>query len=68
MNAKKLNRLQEEAYQHIKPYLNKTEDLKKMCESCEGYCGEEHNYEECRNMQCFKFYLSHVYLNWDWSD
>ena len=35
-----------------------------MCKHCERYCGKEHDYEECLDMMCFKFYLAYVYLDW----
>ena len=57
----------DEAYQHIKPYLsdiNETKELREMCKHCERYCGKNHNYEECLDMQCFKFYLAYQYLEW----
>jgi hypothetical protein len=56
-----------EAYDHIRPYLRKlesTKELREMCNCCEGYCGEQHNYEECRDKMCFKFYLAFKYLDW----
>lgn len=53
-----------ESYKHIKPYLNVIPELKEMCGQCERYCGKEHNYEECRNMMCFKFFLAFAYLEW----
>lgn len=53
-----------ESYKHIKPYLNIAPELKEMCDQCERYCGKEHNYEECRNMMCFKFFLAFAYLEW----
>lgn len=58
----------EEAYKHIKPYLKDlecTKKLREMCRHCEGYCGKEHNYEECRDMTCFEFYLAFEYLEWN---
>lgn len=55
----------EEAYNHIKPYIKYSGELKSMCSNCEKYCGDEHDYSECRNLNCFKFYLSYVYLNWE---
>ena len=54
----------EEAYIHIKPYLKSQTELAEMCNHCEQYCGKEHNYEHCREMMCFKFYLAYEYLNW----
>ena len=57
----------EEAYEHIEPYLDDeecTEDLREMCKYCENYCGKKHNYKNCENMMCFKFYLAYEYLRW----
>ena len=35
-----------------------------MCSKCEKYCGKEHNYEECKDEICFKFFLAFEYLEW----
>ena len=65
------NRLEEklnEAEKHIKPYMDdasETEELREMCKNCECYCGLDHNYEECRNQWCYKFWLAYVYLSWE---
>lgn len=64
---KKTERQLEEAYNHIEPYLKdekETEDLRKMCSNCEKYCGKEHDFEECKEMMCFKCYLALEYLDW----
>jgi hypothetical protein len=57
-----------ECYGHISPYLKDKEclkELRKMCDSCEKYCGDEHDYSECKDSQCFKFYLAYEYLEWN---
>lgn len=57
----------QEAYKHIKPYLDSETDCKPlhdMCRNCERWCGTEHDYSECENMNCFKFYLAYEYLCW----
>lgn len=54
----------EEAEVHIKPYIKEQKCLNEMCKRCEAYCGKEHNYEECKDMWCYKFYLAYVYLEW----
>lgn len=55
----------EESYNHIKPYLKICcPELEKMCSKCEKYCGIEHNYEECKDEICFKFFLAFEYLEW----
>lgn len=64
---KETQRQIDETYHHIKPYLtdlDSTKDLRKMCEICEAYYGEEHDYEECKNRQCFKLWLAYEYLEW----
>ena len=65
---KQTERQIEESYRHIKPYLSDTDEcgkeLRKMCEVCEAYYGAEHDWEECRNKPCFKFYLAYEYLEW----
>lgn len=65
----------EESYRHIRDYLNRdnvgesVKLLHEMCDSCECYCGKEHDYEECRNKPCFKLFLGYEYMVWDasWS-
>lgn len=62
----------EEAYQHIKGYLNRSNNvsdsvnlLHQMCSNCENFCGvEEHDYVECRNTACFKLFLWAEYAEW----
>lgn len=61
----KIEKQTSEAYEHIKPYLKDQNELYEMCKHCENYCGKNHDYEECRNSMCFKFYLAYVYLDWD---
>lgn len=56
-----------EAYENIKQYLDdeeSTKDLRKMCQNCEKYCGEQHDFEECKDLICFKFWLAYEYLEW----
>ena len=36
--------------------LVKDEELKNMCNNCEAYMGQEHDYNGCTNCQGFKFY------------
>lgn len=58
----------EEAYQHLKSYLNNEDccdELHDMCMCCEKFCGtKEHDYSECRELSCFQNYLGFFYLNW----
>ena len=55
----------EELYNDIKPCLKICcPELEKMCSKCEKYCGKEHNYEECKDEICFKFFLAFEYLEW----
>lgn len=57
----------EEVYQHMKPYMNRTEsvpELVAMCQHCERWTGCNHNYEKCRDMPCFKNWLGYAYLEW----
>ena len=61
---RKIENQMEEAYVHIKPYLKSQLELVEMCKYCEKYCGKEHDYEHCKEMMCFKFYLAYEYLNW----
>ena len=41
-----------------------TKELREMCKNCEGYCGKDHDYRECRNKWCYKFWLAYRYLEW----
>ena len=47
--------------------LAKEKELIEMCKNCEGYCGEEHDYTECKDKKCFKFFLAYYYLQWSTS-
>ena len=54
------------AYNNVKKYLNDvkvTKELREMCKYCEKYCGNEHDYTECEDMMCFKFWLAYTYLD-----
>ena len=59
----------EEVYQSQKCYLNNKEcceELHSMCMNCEKFCGiEEHDYSECRELQCFINWLGLAYLDWN---
>ncbi len=62
-----VNRKINETYDNILPYLDDeetTESLREMCEGCERYCGENHDYSECRYNPCFIFWLAYEYLEW----
>lgn len=62
-----VNRKITETYDNILPYLDDeetTESLRNMCLRCEQYCGEKHDYSECRNEPCFTFWLAYKYLEW----
>lgn len=65
MPNKETERQLEECYHHIKPYINEQKELYDMCKNCESYCGKEHDYEDCRNKNCFKFWLAYEYLEWE---
>lgn len=39
-------------------------ELHEMCKNCEKYVGDNHDYSECRDSQCFKNWLAYEYLNW----
>ena len=57
----------EESYKHIKPYIKDdgcATELRKMCQFCENYYGDEHDYNDCINMPCFQFWLAYEYLEW----
>lgn len=60
----RMNERFDEAYRHIKPYIKDARELHSMCSRCERYCGEMHDFSECREEWCFKFWLAYVYLKW----
>ncbi len=64
-----LERKLEEAYQHMKPYIDKevSPELLSMCRYCERWVGYAHDYEECRSMPCFRNWLGYAYLKWETS-
>lgn len=71
-NNQKMEKMLTESYNHIQPYLHDYEGssgkwLQQMCKKCEMYCGEEHDYEECRNKPCFKLFLGCEYTEWELS-
>lgn len=58
----------EDSYNHIKNYLDNedsTKELREMCNICECYYGKDHNYDDCKDKPCFKFWLAYEYLEWD---
>lgn len=57
----------QEAEEHIEPYIKEQKCLREMCKRCEQYCGKDHDYHECKDMWCYKFYLAYVYLEWSTS-
>ncbi len=44
--------------------LSESEELQEMCESCKAYFGKCHDYAECKDKKCFKFFLAYFYLQW----
>ena len=60
----------DEAWKNIKPYMNDKQsgetvkDLFKMCQYCEKWDVNGMDYEECRDMPCFQFWLAYEYLDW----
>ena len=44
--------------------LSEEEELHEMCENCEAYFGQCHDYSECKDKMCFKFFLAYYYLQW----
>lgn len=63
---KVLNERLQDEHKVLKPYLNDKEscpELHKMCNRCEEFLGiVTHNYEDCKDKECFKFYLAYAYL------
>lgn len=63
----KIDKQIEECRKHMESYMQNeesTKDLREMCKSCETYCGATHNYDECKDKPCFRFWLAYEYLNW----
>lgn len=60
----------DEVWERNKPYMDKkdiketAEDLIPICERCEEWMGEEHDYEQCRNCPAMELWLSNEYLEW----
>lgn len=53
---------------HMQNYMDsmeETKELRKMCQNCEGYAGKDHDYYECQNKWCYKFWLAYKYLEWE---
>lgn len=64
---KKTDEQIDECRKHMEPYMmceKSTLELREMCKNCESYCGKQHNYEECYEKPCFKFWLAYKYLEW----
>ena len=64
---RKIDKQIEECRNHMKPYMKNeesTNELREMCKCCEVDCGKEHDYDECRNKPCFRFWLAYEYLGW----
>lgn len=59
-----MERRLEDSYEHINQHLDDKKELKDMCSRCERYRGKRHNYDECLDMPCFKFFLGYLYLKW----
>lgn len=63
----KIDKQIKECRNHMNPYMKNeesTKELREMCKCCEVYCGKEHDYDECRNKPCFRFWLAYEYLGW----
>lgn len=57
----------EETRAHMANYMHhedSVEELHAMCSHCEAFCGNEHDYAECEDRLCFKFWLAFQYLEW----
>ena len=65
--CRKTERQLEEVYRSRLPYLNDgecCEELHNMCMNCDKFCGiKEHDYKECRYLQCFINRLGLEYLD-----
>lgn len=63
----KVDKKLDEAYMHIKPYIQNQTTLTELCQSCECWMGKEHDYSECREKPCFRCWLALIYLEWETS-
>lgn len=64
----RVNKKLQESWEHINPYISEEStngELHQMCKSCEEWYGAEHDYENCINKPCFKFWLAYEYLRWE---
>ena len=65
MANRETERQLQEAYHHIKPYMDEDEMLKALCQNCPMKKeAQKSQYKTCLNKACFKCYLAYVYLNW----
>lgn len=55
----------QEYYKKFEGSIPEDKELQEMCKNCENWCGEKHDYSECRNKPCFRFFLAYGYLNWE---
>lgn len=63
----RVNKKLQESWEHINPYMSDESvngELKEMCKICECWYGAKHDYNECRNKPCFRFWLAYQYLLW----
>lgn len=64
---KETQRQLEECYRHMGNYIHDesvTAELREMCKNCKIYCGLQHDFEECKDRPCFRFWLAYEYLEW----
>ena len=54
-----------ESFKNICSRLVENTELQKMCQTCEAYCGTKHDYSECKEKSCFRFFLAYNYLQWE---
>lgn len=63
----RVNRKLQESWEHINPYIDDESingELHKMCKVCEAWYGAEHDYKNCIDKPCFRFWLAYQYLLW----
>lgn len=60
----------DEVWERNKPYMTKeyiketAEDLLPICQKCEKWTGEDHDFETCRGCQVMELWLSNEFLEW----
>lgn len=54
-------------YEHIKQYISQEEtpELYAVCKHCKNWSGKRHDYDVCRDNQCFKNWFAYETVEWE---